>query len=588
MEFHMDRLRLPYKILLPVVLLLLVLQAGTGWLSYNAAKKGVAETFASYMQGAGHPEMTVVPQSELQRGLDDIRNKTIIMMAIGMVFGSVVIWFTVARPLIAAIRQCAVFAQDVANGNLDSILSISERRIDGIGRLANALRAIPAELRQILAAYNELEKNIIHGHLDIQADESLFKGAYKDLVHGTDAIIGRFHLILDSIPSTVAVTSLDNKFLYLNASGKDLTSCTDYAGKSGLLFRDDAGTPADAVQRCIATRKAAHGSTRARPPGKVIDIDYTAVPMFNTEGEMVAVLRLINDVTEMQNVQRTIITVAEHAEDIAHRLASASNQFAEQVNKTSHETELQRERIVSTATAMAEMNSTVAQVAKNADGARQQALVTREKAHTGEGLAKKVVHSISEINSLAQELQKSMQSLGQQAESIGGVLSVISDIADQTNLLALNAAIEAARAGEAGRGFAVVADEVRKLAEKTMTATTEVGHSIGGIQLATQNNARRFVDVAASVEQATNLASISGEALREILDLADQAAGLIYGIATAVEEQSVTSEEMTRSIDEIHHIANETAAGMASSVSAVHDLANMAAELEKLLERLRG
>jgi len=374
----------------------------------------------------------------------------------------------------------------------------------------------------------------------------------------------------------------------LNASGKDLTSCTDYAGKSGLLFRDDAGTPADAVQRCIATRKAAHGSTRARPPGKVIDIDYTAVPMFNTEGEMVAVLRLINDVTEMQNAQRTIITVAEHAEDIAHRLASASNQFAEQVNKTSHETELQRERIVSTATAMAEMNSTVAQVAKNADGARQQALVTREKAHTGEGLAKKVVHSISEINSLAQELQKSMQSLGQQAESIGGVLSVISDIADQTNLLALNAAIEAARAGEAGRGFAVVADEVRKLAEKTMTATTEVGHSIGGIQLATQNNARRFVDVAASVEQATNLASISGEALREILDLADQAAGLIYGIATAVEEQSVTSEEMTRSIDEIHHIANETAAGMASSVSAVHDLANMAAELEKLLERLRG
>jgi methyl-accepting chemotaxis protein len=168
------------------------------------------------------------------------------------------------------------------------------------------------------------------------------------------------------------------------------------------------------------------------------------------------------------------------------------------------------------------------------------------------------------------------------------VLNVISDIADQTNLLALNAAIEAARAGEAGRGFAVVADEVRKLAEKTMTATTEVGKSIGGMQLATQNNARRFVDVAASVEQATSLAGTSGNALHEILVLSNQTAELICGIATAAEEQSATSEEITRSIDEIHRVADETAAAMIQSSATVHELADMALELEKLLERLRA
>jgi methyl-accepting chemotaxis protein len=583
----MDRLRLPYKILPPVVLLLILLQGATGWLSYQSAQEEITKAMEISMRTPGQAGTTALPQSELQRGLDEIRNKTLIMMAVGIVFGSAVIWFIVARPIIAAIRQCADYASDLANGKLDSVLPISEQRIDALGRLANAMREISAELQKILGAYDKMEQDISHGNLDILADESLFKGAYKDLIHGTDAIVGRFRLILDSIPSTVAITSLDHKFLYLNATGKELTSCEKYAGRSGLLSREDAGTPADAVQLCIQSRQAAHGATRAHPPGKVVDIDYTAVPLCDAEGRMIAVLRLINDVTEMKDIQRTIVAVAAQAEDISHRLAVVSSQFATQVDQTSRGAQLQRERVVSTASAMEEMNSTVAEVAKSADGARLQAHEAREKAHSGEELVKKVVASMNEINSVAQELQRNMQSLGQQAEDIGGVLHVISDIADQTNLLALNAAIEAARAGEAGRGFAVVADEVRKLAEKTMNATTEVGKSIGSIQLATQDNARRFVDVAASVEEATSLAGTSGQALHEILDLASQSAALICGIATAAEEQSATSEEITRSIDEIHDIADETSAGMAQSSSAVHELADMAVELEKLLERLR-
>jgi methyl-accepting chemotaxis protein len=133
-----------------------------------------------------------------------------------------------------------------------------------------------------------------------------------------------------------------------------------------------------------------------------------------------------------------------------------------------------------------------------------------------------------------------------------------------------------------------VADEVRKLAEKTMAATTEVGSSISAIQHATQNNTRRFVDAATGITQATSLAGTSGDALHEILVLADQTSQLISGIATAAEEQSATSEGINRSIDEIHRIADETAAGMAHSSSAVHELADMAGELDKLLERLRA
>ncbi|GHV54337.1 hypothetical protein FACS1894206_06890 [Deltaproteobacteria bacterium] len=147
----------------------------------------------------------------------------------------------------------------------------------------------------------------------------------------------------------------------------------------------------------------------------------------------------------------------------------------------SHGAEMQRARVESTASAMTEMNSTVMEVARNAGQASEQSEKTKDKANDGAELVNQVVKAINLVNKISGVLQTNMQELGAQAESIGGVMNVISDIADQTNLLALNAAIEAARAGEAGRGFAVVADEVRKLAEKTMSATQEVGGSITAI-----------------------------------------------------------------------------------------------------------
>ena len=150
------------------------------------------------------------------------------------------------------------------------------------------------------------------------------------------------------------------------------------------------------------------------------------------------------------------------------------------------------------------------------------------------------------MSELAQGLKENMHALGSKAESIGQVMNVISDIADQTNLLALNAAIEAARAGEAGRGFAVVADEVRKLAEKTMSATREVGDAIGSIQAAARQNIES-VDVAAkAVEEATALAEDSGGALEKIVQLSGGTSNQIQNIATAAEEQSATSEEISR------------------------------------------
>jgi len=181
-----------------------------------------------------------------------------------------------------------------------------------------------------------------------------------------------------------------------------------------------------------------------------------------------------------------------------------------------------------------------------------------------------------------------MRDLGDQADSIGQVLTVISDIADQTNLLALNAAIEAARAGEAGRGFAVVADEVRKLAEKTMTATKEVGDRIHSIQSSANMNIEHVDKAVTAVQIATDKANSSGQALSTIVLLVDDTAGQVSGIATAADEQSAAMEQINRSVEEVTMIVGETTQGMEQAAEAIQELASQIGELRKLIVTLES
>ncbi len=525
-------------------------------------------------------------ESDVFAGLKAIRNQAILVAVIGIVLGFVVV-LLIVRPVARAVRQGAVFATDISHGKLDGGLKI--KRSDEIGALAESLRAIPKVLKEIIESYALLEKDVEQGKLNIQGDASRFEGEYASLIKGTNAVMNRYRMVLDNIPSSIMVLTKDGKAVFLNKHARDLTG-ESYEGKTchQLFANEDYNSDVCALTRSLNTGRPASGETIAHPGGKTIDISYSSIPMLDSSGKVAAVLQLITDLTEIKNVQNTMIDVANQATEISDRVAAASEELSAQVVQVSRGADLQRERVYSTATAMEEMNATVLEVARSAADASHQAESTRGKARNGAELVDQVVKSINEVNTVAQQLQDDMESLGKQAENIGGVMNVISDIADQTNLLALNAAIEAARAGEAGRGFAVVADEVRKLAEKTMTATTEVGSNIRSIQSATQASSQRFTSAAANVVEATQLATTSGDALREILALVNKNSELITSIATAAEEQSATTEEINQSVEEINRIADETAAGMANSSSAVQEIAAMSQELKNLLSRLRG
>ncbi len=282
-----------------------------------------------------------------------------------------------------------------------------------------------------------------------------------------------------------------------------------------------------------------------------------------------------------------LLDAAQQLEGVVNIVASASNRLSEQVELSSQSVHEQASRLAQTAAAMEQMNATIIDVAKNSGTSAELTESAKEKALHGAEITEKCKESITEVQEKSMVLRENMNALAGHAQSINTVMGVISDIADQTNLLALNAAIEAARAGEAGRGFAVVADEVRKLAEKTISSTADVAKAITAIQASTESNVKQ-VDIAVrGIEEATELANLSGESLQTILEITDQSAGGVRAIATASEEQSATVSEMNSTIEQINDIANSTSRAMNEASEAVAELSTQAQELSKIIERLK-
>jgi methyl-accepting chemotaxis protein len=190
------------------------------------------------------------------------------------------------------------------------------------------------------------------------------------------------------------------------------------------------------------------------------------------------------------------------------------------------------------------------------------------------------MHAIAEA---VRATAKKVDELGKSSDQIGRIVGVIDDIADQTNLLALNAAIEAARAGEQGRGFAVVADEVRKLAERTTSATKEIAQMIENIQDETRVAVSAMEAGTSQVEEGVKSTAQAGDSLKEIIQMAEQVGEMIAHIATAATQQSSATEQVNQNMDQIARLVKESAVGAQQSAKACQDLSGLALDLQKMV-----
>ncbi len=247
----------------------------------------------------------------------------------------------------------------------------------------------------------------------------------------------------------------------------------------------------------------------------------------------------------------------------------------------------QSERASQIATSAEEMAQTVVDIARNASNMAASAISSSEIAKEGEKI---VIKSVSEVKAIASTVSESaqiMKDLGTRSKQIGEIVNVINDIADQTNLLALNAAIEAARAGEQGRGFAVVADEVRKLAERTAKATSEIGSMIKGIQKDVDGAVVSMDGATKQVDAGVAFSSMAGESLHKIVRSVDDLHAIVQQIAAATEEMSSVSEHISGDIQSIALTSQDINTGSGQISQASTNLAGVASNLKGVVSRFR-
>jgi len=430
------------------------------------------------------------------------------------------------------------------------------------------LKLFREELGAYGTGFNNVLERIKKGEITTTAQANTGIGAYKEIIHKMEAQslktsddfdkqmeygLGEVARLKKSIKLTIVGFSAVALLLSVVLSLLILRSIMKPLADMLAMVTDIARGEGDLTRRLEATAKDELGEISR---------------MFNLFIEKLHAI-----ITQMATTTAQVSAAATHLETTAEQIATGAEQVAAQSGTV--------------ATAGEEMSATSCDIAQNCQLAAGEAQMASGAAVSG---SKVVDETIAVMNNIAERVQNSaraVESLGSRSDQIGAIVGTIEDIADQTNLLALNAAIEAARAGEQGRGFAVVADEVRALAERTTRATSEIGEMIKAIQQETKGAVTAMEEGVSEVGRGSEKAASSGKALEHILDQINAVTAEIHQVATAAEEQTATTSEISNNMQQITEVVSQTARGAHEAASEATKLSDISKDLQHIVSQFK-